>query len=29
MDVQTKNKVYAIVSKIDPGNISKYNKMRK
>lgn len=29
MDETTKNKVYAIVSKLDPGNISKYNKMRK
>ncbi len=29
MDDATKNKVYAIVSKLDPGNISKYNKMNK
>lgn len=29
MDDQTKNRVYAVVSKIDPGNISKYNKMKK
>lgn len=29
MDDATKNRVYAVVSKLDPGNISKYNKMRK
>lgn len=29
MDEPTKNRIYAIVSKLDPGNISKYNKMRK
>jgi hypothetical protein len=29
MDDPTKNKVYAIVSKLDPGNINKYNKMKK
>lgn len=29
MDVQTQNRVYNVVSKLDPGNISKYNKMKK
>lgn len=28
MDEQTKNQVYLTVSKLDPGNISKYNKMK-
>lgn len=29
MDETTKNEVYSIVSKLDPGNINKYNKMKK
>jgi hypothetical protein len=29
MDEQTKNQVYMTVSKLDPGNITKYNKMKK
>ncbi|MCB9198765.1 MAG: DUF4835 family protein [Flavobacteriales bacterium] len=29
MDVQTQNRVYAVVSKLDPGNLTKYNKMKK
>ena len=29
MDDQTKNQVYLTVTKLDPGNISKYNKMKK
>ncbi len=29
MDDQTKNQVYMTVTKLDPGNISKYNKMKK
>ena len=29
MDEQTKNQVYMTVTKLDPGNISKYNKMKK